>query len=279
MGKTTYREVLSRASSFLESKTIEGYSIQFLFLERKKWSKTDWLIHMNDPITPKDQKMIDQDMALLLKHLPPQYILGYADFYGHRLKVTKDTLIPRPETEELVQLCLDETSDERLDVVDIGTGTGAIAISLKAKRSSWNVSAVDLSEQALAVAKENAIQESVDICFYHGDTLAPVSAEKFDIIISNPPYISIAEWDLMDESVRTYEPKMALFAEDQGLAIYKKIAKEAKDLLKSKGKIFLEIGFTQGAAVKRIFEDVFPDKKVRIRKDLFGNERMIIVTD
>ena len=212
---------------------------------------------MNDPISTKDQEMIDQDMALLLKHLPPQYILGYADFYGHRLKVTKDTLIPRPETEELVQLCLDETSDERLDVVDIGTGTGAIAISLKAKRSSWNV----------------------DICFYHGDTLAPVSAEKFDIIISNPPYISIAEWDLMDESVRTYEPKMALFAEDQGLAIYKKIAKEAKDLLKSKGKIFLEIGFTQGAAVKRIFEDVFPDKKVRIRKDLFGNERMIIVTD
>ncbi len=100
---------------------------------------------MNDPISTKDQEMIDQDMALLLKHFP-QYILGYADFYGHRLKVTKDTLIPRPETEELVQLCLDETSDERLDVVDVGTGTGAIAISLKAKRSSWNVSAVDLSD-------------------------------------------------------------------------------------------------------------------------------------
>ena len=113
------------------------------------------------------------------------------------------------------------------------------------------MSAVDLSEQALVVAKENANQESVDICFYHGDTLAPVSAQKFDIIISNPPYISIAEWDLMDESVRTYEPKMALFAEDQGLAIYKKIAKESKDLLKSKGKIFLEIGFTQRVAVKR----------------------------
>ena len=241
MGKTTYREVLSRASSFLESKAIEGYSIQFLFLERKKWNKTDWLLHMNDPITAKDQETIDQDVALLLKNLPPQYILGYVDFYGHHLKVTKDTLIPRPETEELVQLCLDETTNEGLDVVDIGTGTGAIAISLKAKRPSWNVSAVDLSEKALAIAKENANQESVDICFYHGDTLAPVSAQTFDVIISNPPYISITEWELMDESVRTYEPKMALFAEDQGLAIYKKIAREARNLLKAKGKIFLEM--------------------------------------
>ncbi len=279
MGKTTYREVLLRASSFLESRMIEGYSIQFLFLERKNWTKTDWLLHMNEPILLKDQEMIEHDLGLLLQNLPPQYILGYADFYDHRLKVTNDTLIPRPETEELVQLCLEETSDEVLDVVDIGTGTGAIAISLKAKRPLWQVSAIDLSEKALAVAKENAKNEAVAISFYHGDTLAPVSERTFDVIISNPPYISVKEWALMDESVRTYEPKLALFAENDGLAIYQKIAEEARALLKPKGKIFLEIGFKQGNVVKQIFEEAFPNKNVCIRKDLFGNERMIMVSD
>ncbi|MEY8445521.1 peptide chain release factor N(5)-glutamine methyltransferase [Enterococcus ratti] len=277
MGKITYLEVLSRASSFLEAHKKEGYSIQFLFLERKGWKKIDWLLHMNEPITKKDQEMIDADLEFLLKSYPPQYLLGYADFYGHQLKVTEDTLIPRPETEELVELCLNETSDKKLHVVDIGTGTGAIAISLKAKRNNWQVSAIDLSVQALAVAKENAKKEQVNIHFYHGDTLQPVMNQFFDVVISNPPYICMDEWSLMDESVRTFEPKLALFAEDKGLAIYKKIAKEAKNILKPDGKIFLEIGYNQGQAVQQIFQKVFPAKKVKIRKDLFGKERMITV--
>lgn len=277
MGKNTYLEVLSRASSFLEEQKKEGYSIQFLFLERKGWEKIDWLLHMNEPMTEEDKKIVEQDLEMLLKNYPPQYLLGYADFYGHRLKVTEDTLIPRPETEELVELCLTETANEVLKVVDIGTGTGAIAISLKSERSQWQMSAIDLSLQALAVAKENAKKEQIDIHFYHGDTLEPVSNQSFDVIISNPPYIRLDEWALMDESVRTFEPKMALFAEDEGLAIYKKIAKEAKKSLKPEGKIYLEIGYSQGKAVQQIFQEAFPMKKVEIRKDLFGNDRMITV--
>ena len=130
MGKTTYLEVLSRASSFLEDHGKEGHSIQFLFLERKGWQKLDWLLQMNEPISSEDQQMIEQDLEHLMNNYPPQYLLGYADFYGHRLKVTEDTLIPRPETEELVERCLQETSEQNLKVIDIGTGTGAIAISL-----------------------------------------------------------------------------------------------------------------------------------------------------
>ncbi|MBF8807507.1 MAG: peptide chain release factor N(5)-glutamine methyltransferase [Enterococcus lacertideformus] len=279
MGKKTYLEVLSRASSFLEAQKKEGYSIQFLFLERKGWKKIDWLLHMNELITSEDENIIEHDMDLLLKNHPPQYLLGYADFYGHRLKVTEDTLIPRPETEELVELCLNETSDKELNVVDIGTGTGAIAISLKAERAHWWMSAIDLSFQALSVAKENAMKEQVPIHFYHGDTLEPVMDQYFDVIISNPPYISVDEWVLMDESVRIFEPKIALFAEDEGLAIYKKIAKESKEVLKPSGKIFLEIGYHQGIVVKQIFQEAFPTKKVMVKKDLFGNERMITVMD
>lgn len=275
----TYREVLTRASSFLEEQGVEGYNIQFVFLERKQWTKLDWLMRMNEPITAEDEAMIDADMQRLVQHYPPHYLLGYAEFFDHRLKVTEATLIPRPETEELVALCLAKTSEETLNVVDIGTGTGAIAISLKAARKNWRVSATDLSLEALAVAKENAEHEQTTINFYHGDTLEPVMDQTFDVIISNPPYISRAEWSVMDQSVRTYEPKMALFAEEDGLAIYQKIAKEASQLLASDGQLFLEIGFQQGAAVKAILEQAFPTKKVRIKKDMAGNDRMIFVTN
>ncbi|MGM9903293.1 protein-(glutamine-N5) methyltransferase, release factor-specific [Enterococcus sp. 10A9_DIV0425] len=279
MDKQTYREVLTWASSFLEEQGIEGYSIQFLFLERKQWKKIDWLLHMNDFISDDEKAMIEADLQLLLKHYPPHYVLGYTDFYGHRLLVTEDTLIPRPETEELVELCLQETSVEALKVVDIGTGTGAIAISLKAARKNWHVSAIDLSKEALAVAKKNAEIEKTEMKFYQGNTLEPVIEQTFDVIIANPPYISVNEWDMMDQSVRTYEPKLALFAEEEGLAIYKKIAKEAKTVLAENGKIFLEIGFKQGLAVKKIFQEAFPKRKVVIKKDMAGNDRMIYVTD
>ena len=244
MDKKTYREALLGASSFLEAQGKEGYSIQFLFLERKQWQKLDWLLHMNEVISEADQLLIQTDMKLLLENHPPQYLLGYADFYGHRLKVTEATLIPRPETEELVDWCL---------------------------------AAVDLSASALDVAKENAEKEQAEIDFYLGDTLEPVLDQHFDIIISNPPYISHKEWDLMDESVRTFEPKMALFAEADGLAIYRKIAREAPDVLTEEGKIFLEIGFRQGEAVQNIFQQAFPHKTVIVKKDLSGNERMIQV--
>ena len=275
----TYREVLTRASSFLEEQGVEGYNIQFVFLERKQWTKLDWLMRMNEPITTEDQAMIDADMKRLAQHYPPHYLLGYAEFFDHRLKVTEATLIPRPETEELVALCLAETSEKTLNVVDIGTGTGAIAISLKAARKNWHVSAIDLSLEALAVAKENAENEQTTIDFYHGNTLEPVMDQTFDVIISNPPYISRSEWAVMDESVRTFEPKMALFAEEEGLAIYRKIAQEAAQVLASDGQLFLEIGFQQGEAVKEIMQQAFPTKKVRIKKDLSGNDRMIFVTD
>lgn len=277
MGKT-YREVLSRASSFLETKGLEGYAIQYLFLARKNWQKLDWLLHMDQQISPADEVQIEADLQQLLGHRPPQYLLGYEEFYGHRFKVTEDTLIPRPETEELVALCLEQTEPaENLRVVDIGTGTGAIAVSLKLARPHWQITAVDLSEAALAVAKENAAQLGAEVAFYQGDTLTPVRDQSWDIIVSNPPYISEQEWELMDASVRQFEPQMALFAAENGLVMYHKIADQAKKLLTPDGKIFVEIGFQQGKSVQRIFAEAFPDKKVAVIQDLSGKDRMVAV--
>lgn len=279
MGKNSYREVLARASSFLEQNQLEGHMIEYVFLQRKHWNKTDYLLHMHEPITAEDQKQIDEDMAKLLAHYPPQYLIGSEVFLDYRFKVTPDTLIPRPETEELVEKCLKLTqkqANQALKVVDVGTGTGAIAISLKDKRPTWQVSAVDLSSAALEVAKENAQQIGVALEFILSDCLDEVVG-PIDVLISNPPYISKDEYELMDVSVREFEPKMALFAENNGLAIYEKLAKQAQSKLAKDGKIFLEIGFMQGPAVKEIFQATFPKKQVSIHKDLFGNDRMIVV--
>lgn len=279
MGKNSYREVLARASSFLEQNQLEGHMIEYVFLQRKHWNKTDYLLHMHEPITAEDQKQIDEDMAKLLTHYPPQYLIGNEVFLDYRLKVTPDTLIPRPETEELVEKCLKLTqkqANQALKVVDVGTGTGAIAISLKDKRPTWQVSAVDLSSAALEVAQENAQQIGVSLEFILSDCLDEVVG-PIDVLISNPPYISKDEYELMDVSVREFEPKMALFAENNGLAIYEKLAKQAQSKLAKDGKIFLEIGFMQGSAVKELFRAAFPKKQVSIHQDLFGNDRMIVV--
>ncbi|WP_248623968.1 peptide chain release factor N(5)-glutamine methyltransferase [Enterococcus cecorum] len=279
MGKNSYREVLARASSFLEQNQLEGHMIEYVFLQRKHWNKTDYLLHMHETITAEDQKQIDEDMAKLLAHYPPQYLIGSEAFLDYRFKVTPDTLIPRPETEELVEKCLKLTqkqANQALKVVDVGTGTGAIAISLKDKRPTWQVCAVDLSSAALEVAQENAQQIGVALEFVLSDCLDEVEG-PIDVLISNPPYISQDEYELMDVSVREFEPKMALFAENNGLAIYQKLAQQAPSKLGKDGKIFLEIGFMQGPAVKEIFQAAFPKKQVSIHKDLFGNDRMIVV--
>ena len=238
----TYREVLSWASSFLEEQGVEGHSILYVLLGRKNWRKTDWLLNWHKEMPESEQQQLQQDVKQLAAHYPAQYILGFEEFYGHRLKVTEATLIPRPETEELVALCLETCPDEPLYVVDVGTGTGAIGISLKLERPTWEVAVVDLSPAALKVAQENAETLNAPLSFYEGDTLAPIN-QPIDILISNPPYIAADEWSVMDESVRTFEPKMALFAEEEGLAIYQKLAQQAKEKLKPSGKIFLEIGF------------------------------------
>lgn len=272
-----YFEVLDWASSFLEEQGKEGYSIFYVFLERKGWSKTDWLLQMKNEMPDDELIQLKEDLLRLAENYPPQYILGAVDFYGHRFLVNEATLIPRPETEELVDLCLEENANQKLTVVDVGTGTGAIAISLKLARPNWHVTAIDISEEALVVAQKNTEALKTEIKLIHGDGLQPIVDGTIDILISNPPYIGENEWEQMDESVRTFEPKTALFADKNGLAMYEQLAKEAKNRMNNQGRIYLEIGYQQGLAVKHIFSEQFPQAKIDVLNDLSGNERMVIV--
>lgn len=273
----SYFLTIEEAKSQLESHGKEGYAIQSVFLTRKNWDKTKWLLHMHEPIHQADEQQIASDLEQLLADIPPQYLTGQEEFFGRVFFVNESTLIPRPETEELVEQCLQKVTAETCRVVDIGTGTGAIAVTVKAERPLWQVAAVDVSAEALAVAKKNAQHLGVAIDFFQGDTLGPVQQQTWDVIIANPPYISYEEWPLMDASVRKFEPKLALFAEDHGLAMYKKIAQQAQVCLDEQGWLFLEIGYQQGAAVQAIFQQAFPKKEVQIKKDMFGNPRMVLV--
>ena len=204
---------------------------------------------------------------------PVQYIVGNVDFYGNIIKVDKRVLIPRFETEGLVEIALNYISNTNLNIVDLGCGSGAIAITLKKKNPNINMDAVDISSDALTLAKENALLNNVDINFICGDMLKPLN-KKYDIIISNPPYISYDE-DIMD-IVKNNEPSIALYASNDGLYYYENILKNCKKYLKDKYYIFFEIGYNQSSRVVE-YALKYLDCTVEVKKDLQGFDRYIII--
>ena len=204
---------------------------------------------------------------------PVQYIVGDVDFYGNILKVDKRVLIPRFETEGLCEIALSYLSNTNLDVVDLGTGSGCIAITLKKKLPNINMDAVDISNDALELAKENAKLNNVEINFYNGDMLSPLD-KKYDCIISNPPYIAYDE-EVM-EIVKNNEPNNALYADNNGLYFYEEILRNCKDYLKDKYYIFFEMGYSQGNSIKEIALK-YLDCEVEIKKDLQDFDRYVII--
>lgn len=205
---------------------------------------------------------------------PLWYILGDADFYGYTIKVDERVLIPRPETEELVSFAAEEIKPESR-VLDLCTGSGAIAIAIKLKTAA-NVTASDVSDGALEVAAQNAENNNADITFVKSDMFAEIDG-KFDVIISNPPYIPAADIEGLDKSVKDYEPHLALDGGADGLDFYRIIAKNALNKLLDGGKLFLEVGIGQAEDVKKLLEQA-GFKAVEIKKDLSGIERMIKAT-
>ncbi|MBO0429388.1 peptide chain release factor N(5)-glutamine methyltransferase [Vagococcus fluvialis] len=274
----TYFEVLKWASSFLENNNQEAYIAEYLLLEKNRWTKTDLLMNFKKQMPLAEYNAYKTDLEKVTLHIPVQYLIGSTEFYGRRFKVNEHTLIPRPETEELVELILKDNYQENLEVVDIGTGTGIIALSLSLENPTWKVTGLDISKEALKIAIRNNQALEGQAHFLESDVLSKFPKnKKIDILVSNPPYISYDEWEEMDESVREYEPKQALFAENNGLAIYEKIAKESTTVLSETGRIYLEIGYLQGESVSQIFKEAYPTKSVRVIKDLNGQDRIIEV--
>lgn len=207
---------------------------------------------------------------------PVQYALGHAAFYGREFTVDQRVLIPRQETEELVDWVLrDYAKTDQLALLDIGTGSGAIAVTFAAEKPNWEVAASDISADALAVAQANAKQYAPQVSFLESDLFENIPGQ-YDVIISNPPYIAENERSQMDDSVLSYEPQQALFADDDGLAIYAAIAPELLSHLNPQGVAYFEIGYQQGPALTELFSRL-PETTVTLQQDMSGHDRMLKV--
>jgi len=256
----------------------EAESLSFVYRSLKNLSFTDFVFALQQEVTEEEKEFVEEIYKKLAAHIPAQYIIGHAEFFGMQLEVDERVLIPRPETEELVELILAENPEENLKVLDIGTGSGAIALALAKNRPDWTITASDISQAALDLARENAEIQDLNIFFKKSDCFSEISS-KYDIIVSNPPYISREDQEEVGLNVLHSEPHVALFADEDGLAIYRRIAEEAKDYLNDGGKIYLEIGYKQGQIVPALFKENFPEKRVRTLKDQFGQDRMVVVDD
>lgn len=262
----------------------EAESIANIVFEELFMMKKHHILILEKDLLEEDIAQLDVILNRLIKHEPVQYVLGIADFFGLRFKVNKNVLIPRRETEELVDLIIKDVrkwkldSGKKINILDIGTGNGCIAISLKKNMPFANLSAIDISTDAIKVATENALLNKVDIDFVEDDILQTTNNKPqtfYNIIVSNPPYITIAEKDKMLKNVLEHEPHNALFITDNNpLQFYKAIASFAKIHLNEGGKLYFEINELFGNEVKKMLtENGF--QKIEIIKDMQGKDRIV----
>jgi release factor glutamine methyltransferase len=257
------RQALTAAAAQLAAdphlETTATRDAELLLLHTLEVPRTTLLAHPNRELLPEQQALYENNLARRLQHEPIQYITGQQEFYGLILKVTPAVLIPRPETEHLVEAILKLLpANEPLQIVDIGTGSGAIAIALAVHLPHAEITALDMSTEALAVAATNAREHNVAdrIRFIESDLLSALDheAETFDAIVSNPPYVPGTDRDTLHPQVRDYEPAAALFAGETGLDIYRRLIPEAFDALKPNGLLALEIGHGQQDALASLLQ-------------------------
>lgn len=225
----------------------------------------------------------DKDLDTALKELesgiPVQYIVGYTNFYGYDFKVNKNTLIPRFETELLVEKTYNYIkkyfNKDNIKILDIGTGSGCIAITLNKLLNSSDITGIDISNEALEVAKENNISNNTNVKFIESDIFSNVS-DKYDVIISNPPYISYGDTEVMD-IVKNNEPHLALYAKDNGLYFYDNIIKDSSKYLNDKFVMAFEIGYKQGKDITKIVNKYYKDINMSVEKDYSGRDRFVFI--
>ena len=240
-----------------------------------------FLLCKDKELSEKEKSEIHNIVERLTKYEPIQYIFGKTDFYGFKFEVNPSVLIPRPETEELVELIVhDYPQKKELDILDVGTGSGCIAITLKKLLNKSQVYALDISEEALKTAKRNAVRNRAIITFFQKDILTPSKTadsieEEFDIIVSNPPYIMEKEKASMEANVLDYEPSLALFVpDDNPLLYYHRITMFAEQKLKKKGYIYFEINSQLGEQTVNMLR-LMEFKNVELIQDLSGKDRFV----
>ncbi len=282
----TIKDVLSWSIGFLQKSGSDSPRLdaELLLAEALECRRLDLYLDYSKPLHHDERERYKLMIRRRAQGEPVAYITGHRDFFGLRFHVSPATLIPRPETEHLIELVLAATAKDptqNLRVLDIGTGTGCLAVALKHHRPSWTVEAWDLSKDALLIAQSNALSNSVDIELRQVDALdAQVwdkDRQKFDIIVSNPPYISVDETAVVSPAALRFEPHAAIFAEKNGLMFYECFARTLPGILQAKGKVFLEIGYQQRSAVSSLLEEAgWTD--LLCHKDLSGHDRVVVAT-
>lgn len=278
----SYREVLKKAQVKMEAAD-RGEQAAFLYLLELTNKEAHNLYMEYDEEMPQAQiDEFEAGVERLVEGEPLGHVLGFEWFYGYRFKVNEDVLIPRPETEELVAYILaayGEYFKDTLNVtaVDVGTGSGAIAVALKKEEPNIHILASDISEKACRIAKQNAQDNDAVVEVLCGDMLEPLIERniKVDILISNPPYIPSDE--AMEDSVVNYEPHVALFGGEDGLKFYRIIFEHAKKVLKDKAMMAFEMGYNQKEALSAEARKYFPDAKIEVIKDMSGKNRMLFI--
>jgi release factor glutamine methyltransferase len=271
---------------FLEKLTplydaIEAESLFYIaLLELKGWKRVDLALQPDAELTFLEIKKWNDVLNQMEQHKPIQYIFNKAHFYGLEFEVNESTLIPRPETEELVEWILQEYEFKgSIKILDIGTGSGCIAVSLAKNLSYAHVFAIDVSGDALAMAEKNALNNNVNVTFWQKDILAADTLPGvFDVIVSNPPYVRNLEKAEINKNVLEYEPHLALFVDDNdALVFYRKIAALAKQYLTPTGKLYFEINQYLGSEMIAMLEQM-QFKNIVLKKDIYGNNRMMCCT-
>ncbi|WP_153245779.1 peptide chain release factor N(5)-glutamine methyltransferase [Lactobacillus helveticus] len=271
----TLKEIRIKAGETAENACPED--IDYVLAERLNLTPSEFELKQDMVLSDDQLKQANKDIKKLAKGVSPQYILGYAWFFGYKIMVQRGVLIPRFETEELVEWTLKslKSGDK---VLDLGTGSGCITVALAKEAEKKGIKdltlyASDITDAALRTSEENFLTYDLDVVTRKANVL--IGLEKFDKIISNPPYIKTTEKKEMDANVLQNEPKEALFAGSDGLDFYKKFAKQVRDHLNSHGEFFLEFGFSEEDQLKELFAKELPDFDIEFRKDMAGKPRMV----
>lgn len=278
-------EVLKRASLFLEQHGAEPRTAELLLMHHLGMSRNELFMNMRDTVPQERIHAFQADIRKIAETgIPVQHLIGHEDFFGRRFMVNQDVLIPRPETEEVVMEAIRlanvrrSRTEEPLRIADAGTGSGIIAITLALELGcETDIIATDISERALAIAKQNANALKAPVQFKQGNFLSPLLDQqlKLDMIVSNPPYIPESERVHLSRTVADFDPDLALFASENGLAAYREIICQAKDILLEDGAIVFEIGHDQGESVPALIRNQFPAARIKTLKDINGKDRIV----
>ena len=277
----TYNQLIHQYRQIFFDKGLSQETVKAFIYELCNEYDINLYMNIDNEVDEKVLNKFNEGINRLLNDEPLNYVLGYTYFYGYQIMVNNNVLIPRYETEELVGLILSKYDEyfnnQKIDICDVGTGSGAIAIALKKEEDNMNVYASDISKDALDVAKINAKNNDCDINFLQGSMLQPYIDNniKVDILVSNPPYIK--ETETIESSVLDFEPHIALFGGNDGLKFYRDIFENAHKILKDKALLFFEMGYDQKENLTALARNYFPDSSIEVYRDINNKDRMLMI--